>query len=156
MKPAKTAAAAVPSGKANPAAPQPLSWWPPLALLLALVLVEAFWLVWVLREPLPNASNVGGTLSRSVLLWRAFPQVVPGLTWSQSFLGQAAQRLSTPANLVDRLPIVLGTALIAAAALVIGRSLLRLLKQLADLGPLRIPVLFPTAWEPPRWGLSPW
>lgn len=136
MKQPRTAtAAAIPVGKGDAPAPRHhLSWWPQ-ALLLAIVLLEALWLIWILREPLPNASNVGGSLSRSVLLWRAFPQVVPGLTWSQSFLGQAAERLSTPRNLVDRLPIVLGAALIAAAALMIGRSLLRILGQLADLRP---------------------
>ncbi|MDR3637770.1 MAG: hypothetical protein P4L84_28445 [Isosphaeraceae bacterium] len=98
-----------------------------VALLIALVALEAQWLRWVLSEPLPNAGNVGGMVRRSLFLWRAFPGVVPGVRFDQSYLGQAANELSHLQNLPQRIPIVLGASLIGGAALALGGFVLRAL-----------------------------
>lgn len=98
------------------------------ALLIALAVLEVFWLRWVLSEPLPNAGNVGGKVRRSLFLWRALPEVVPGVTLEQSYLGQAARELSHLENLPQRVPIVLGACLIGGAALALGWLVLRALR----------------------------
>lgn len=96
---------------------------------LALLLVaEVAWFAWILETPLPNVANAGGRQWRAVFLWRALPEVVPGVSWSESFLGQAAAHLGHPANLDDRVPIVLAAVLIAAAAVALGGAVLRLLR----------------------------
>ena len=63
-----------------------------------------------------------------VLLWRALPHVVPGLTLRESFLGRAAARLSHIENLPERLPIVAAAALIVLAALGLGELILATLR----------------------------
>ena len=76
---------------------------------------------------------------RGVLLWRAFPQVVPGVSFRESFLGQAALELSHFENLPRTLPVVgagahrggrdqLGELILASLRL---RGLLRLGERLA-------------------------
>jgi hypothetical protein len=90
----------------------------------ALVIIEAGWLVWFYREPLPNAANVGGVVPRWIFLARALPQVVPGVTFEQSYFGMALEELSHVGYLPQRLPIVAAAALIAAAALGLGRLIL--------------------------------
>ena len=96
-------------------------------IVLALVALELAWLGWILSEPLPNAGKVGGDIRRSLLLWRAIPGVVPGVRFEQSYFGQAAHELSHVENLPQRIPLVLGAGLIAAAGLAIGTSVLRAL-----------------------------
>ena len=56
------------------------------------------------------------------LLWRALPEVVPGVKLRDSFLGQGIANLSHVENLAQRLPIVLAAAFIAAAAIAVGRD----------------------------------
>ena len=43
-----------------------------------------------------------------MLLAKALPQVVPGVRFEQSYLGQALGKLGHVENLPQRLPIVLG------------------------------------------------
>ena len=74
------------------------------------------------------------------MLLKAFPEVVPGTTFRESLIGQAALELSHVENLPERLPIVAAAALIAAAAIGLGeiavaalrlREILRLAERLA-------------------------
>ena len=98
---------------------------------LGLVLIAALqfaWLGWWLVEPLPNSGNVGGRMQRWVLLSRAIPEVVPGVTYSQSRIGQIASELRHVENLPQRTPIVLAAALIAAAGIGLGDLVLRALR----------------------------
>lgn len=89
--------------------------------LAALALLEFAWLRHFLAQPLPNSAAAGGQpIARSLLLWRAFPEVVPGVTFNQSHLGMTLRELSHLGNLPQRLPIVLAAALIALAALSLG------------------------------------
>jgi hypothetical protein len=104
------------------------------ALVVAIAVLEAAWLRWVLSEPLPNAGNVGGKVHRSLFVWRALPGVVPGVRFQESYLGQAARELSHVENLPERVPIVLGAGLIAGAALGVGRLILRALRLDRALG----------------------
>ena len=67
-------------------------------------------------------ANIGGRIARWMLLAKALPQVVPGVRFEQSYLGQAVGNLGHVENLPQRLPIVLGAALIAASALGLGSS----------------------------------
>ncbi len=92
--------------------------------LLILAALEAAWLGWFLVEPLPNVANIGGRIARWMLLAKALPQVVPGVRFEQSYLGQAVGNLGHVENLPQRLPIVLGAALIAASALGLGSLVL--------------------------------
>jgi hypothetical protein len=108
---------------------------PHLVVLLVVALIEVVWLAWILQEPMPNVANAGGVLRRSYLLWRMLPGVVPGVTWSQSYLGQAGRQLAEPRNLVDRVPIVLAAGFIAAAA-ALGSLVLRRLGEQNDRSPL--------------------
>jgi hypothetical protein len=101
---------------------------PAIGLLLPLIILAAAewaWFAWIFSEPLPNVANSGGRIRRSILLWRALPEVVPGVTWSQSYLGAALRELSHVGNLPQRGPIFLAATLIAAAATCLGRTLLR-------------------------------
>ena len=95
------------------------------ALLAAVALAQTAWFVWIWAQPLPNAANVGGVVRRADLLWRLFPAVIPGLTWSESHLGMAAQQLSHVENLPQRLPILAGALLTAAAASALGGMIVR-------------------------------
>lgn len=95
------------------------------AVILAVAVLQVAGLGWFLVEPLPNAANIGGQVRRWILLARAIPEVVPGVSWSESHLGLAAQELSHVENLPERIPIVLAAALIAAAAVGLGRVVLR-------------------------------
>ena len=93
---------------------------------LAMIAVcQVGWLVWILGEPLPNAGNVGGSISRGSLLWRFLPEVVPGVTWNQTFLAAAVNELSHVENLPQRLPIVLASGFILGSAIGLGRLILR-------------------------------
>ncbi len=108
-----------------------------------LALVEGAWLLWFLAEPLPNARNAGGTITRGMLLARALPEVVPGVRFADSYLGQAAGHLRHVENLPQRLPIVLAAALIAAAATGLGLLAVRVLKLSGELRPAeRLPLAF--------------
>jgi hypothetical protein len=90
--------------------------------------LELAWMRWFLAEPLPNASGHATVIRRSFLLWRALPYVVPGLTWHESFLGQAALELSHVENLHQRLPIVAAAVLVGSAAVGLGEILLAALR----------------------------
>ncbi len=93
------------------------------AILPLIALLELAWLVWFESIRLPNYDQIG----RYVFLLRALPEVVPGVTFSQSFLGMGLRELSHVENLPQRLPIVLVAALIAAAAFGLGGLILRAL-----------------------------
>lgn len=106
-------------------------WGVPLLPFLAgLAGVELAWLVWFLTALLPNTWNTGWkqALTRGMLLWRALPEVVPGVRWHESHLGMALQELSHVENLPQRVPLVLAAALIAGAALALGQLVLRALR----------------------------
>jgi hypothetical protein len=105
---------------------------------LAIVAVaELAWLAWYLIVPLPNANNAGTPPARAVrrgwLLLKAFPEVVPGTTFQESFLGNGLKELSHLENLPQRLPILLAAGLVAAAAIGLGDMVLRRLKLEAGL-----------------------
>jgi hypothetical protein len=89
------------------------------------VLAELAWFCWFLIVPLPNCKNLGETLRRWMLLVDAFPEVVPGLRFEQSHLGNALLELRHVENLPQRLPIVLGAVLIAGSAIALGQLALR-------------------------------
>ena len=72
--------------RAGPLTPGGRRFRPPAWLVLTLVAgLEAAWFVWFESVRLPNAP----TIRRIVFLLRALPEVVPGVTFSQSFLGMA-------------------------------------------------------------------
>jgi hypothetical protein len=89
-----------------------------------LAVLEFAWLAWFLVEPLPNAPEMKIAIRRGWLLLKAFPEVVPGTTFRQSLIGQAARELSHPENLFDRVPIVAAAGLIALAAVGLGEVFL--------------------------------
>ncbi len=93
--------------------------------LYLLAVLELAWLGWFLAAPLPNVGNIGGRVRRWILLSRALPEVVPGVRFDQSHLGLALAELSHVEHLPQRVPVVLGAALIAGAGVAQGRLLLR-------------------------------
>lgn len=107
-----------------------------VGLILLIAAVELVWFRWFLSEPLPNAANIGGTIWRSLFLWRGLPHVVPGVRWADSYLGAAWLELRHVENLPERLPIVLAAAVIAGAAVALGRLLLRGLGLRETISPL--------------------
>jgi hypothetical protein len=106
--------------------------------LAILAVAELAWLAWFLIVPLPNAKNVNTPPARAVrrglLLLKTFPEVVPGTTFQESFLGNGLKELSHIENLPQRLPIMLAAGLVAAAAVGLGDMALRRLKLEAGLG----------------------
>jgi Dolichyl-phosphate-mannose-protein mannosyltransferase len=106
--------------------------------LAILAVAELAWLAWFLIVPLPNANNAGTPPERAVrrgwLLLKAFPEVVPGTTFRESFLGNGLEQLSHVENLPQRLPILLTACLVAAAAIGLGDVVLRRLKLETGLG----------------------
>ncbi|MDX2036346.1 MAG: glycosyltransferase family 39 protein [Isosphaeraceae bacterium] len=119
-----------PTPAAAAAAPSPPSIDSPslgVGPLVALAVVQLVWLGWILAEPLPNAANGGGVITRSYLLWRFLPEVVPGVTYEQTFLANMIEQLRHVENLPQRLPIVAGAGLILASLLAIGRLATRVL-----------------------------
>lgn len=111
--------------------------------LAAIAALQVLWLVWWLGEPLPNSGHVGGGVYRGFLLSRAIPEVVPGVTYSQSRLGQVAGELRHVENLPQRIPISLGAALIVAAGVGLGDLVLRALRLRSALSwRERIPLAF--------------
>ena len=92
--------------------------------LIVLALLELDWFV---RFESMKLSNAGG-IPRWLFLARALPQIVPGVTFPQSYLGLGLVELSHFENLPQRLPIVATSALIAAAALGLGSLILRALR----------------------------
>lgn len=109
-----------------------------VALFVATVLapLEIAWFARSLIEPLPNSANVGGTLTRGILMMQALPEVVPGNQWQTTHLRLALRELSHLENLPQRLPIVLSASLIFAAMLAVGSLVLRLLKLRPILEPM--------------------
>lgn len=101
-------------------------------LVLGLALVEGWWFLRILQEPLPSVAAQGGRLRRSDLLWRALPGVVPGVRRSRSHLGAALDRLGHVENVPQRVPLVLAAGGIAAAAVALGRLVLRALRLRAE------------------------
>ena len=96
--------------------------------LIAIGTLQFAWLGWFLLERLPNAGNVGGDgLNRLQILIRALPQVVPGVKFSESYLGLALAELGHVENLPQRVPIVLAAAFIAASAIAFGNLAVRAL-----------------------------
>src|SRR5271157_5423711 len=91
---------------------------------LLLAVLELSWLGWFLVEPLPNFPRESGTMRRGFLLLKAFPEVVPGTTFRESLIGQAARELSHVENLPERSPIVGAAALVVLAALGLGELIL--------------------------------
>ena len=106
--------------------------------LAILAVAELAWLAWFLIVPLPNANNVktppARAVRRGLLLLKTFPEVVPGTTFQESFLGNGLKELSHIENLPQRLPIMLAAGLVAAAAVGLGDMALRRLKLEAGLG----------------------
>lgn len=114
------------------------------AALAALAVLEVAWLGWFLVEPLPNARPIGSPpLRRWMFLARAFPHVVPGVHFHESYLGLAWEELGHPEHLPQRLPIVGAAAMIAGAALGLGLGVLRAagLDRVLTLGE-RIPLAY--------------
>ncbi len=97
----------------------PSPWW-----LWLLAVLELCWLGWFLIVPLPNFPRESGTLRRGMLLLKAVPEVVPGTTFRDSLIGQAARELSHFENLPQRLPVVGAAGLIVLAALGLGELVL--------------------------------
>ena len=97
----------------------PSTWF-----ILLLAALELTWLAWFLVVPLPNFPQESGTMRRGFLLLKAFPEVVPGTTFRESLIGQAAGELSHVENLPERFPIVGAAALIVLAALGLGELIL--------------------------------
>jgi hypothetical protein len=92
-------------------------------------LAELAWLAWFLFIPLPNANNAGvphaQAIRRGWLVLKAIPEVVPETPWGESFLGLGLAQLGHVENLPQRVPILLGAGLIAAAAIGLGDLTLR-------------------------------
>lgn len=111
--------------------PKPTSRPGPLlyALLGLLFVLEVAWLGWYLFEPLPNVppTETGGRIRRWIFAARALPEVVPGVSFEQSYLGLALKDLSHLEYLPQRLPIVLAAGYIAAAAVALGCLAIRAL-----------------------------
>jgi hypothetical protein len=100
--------------------------WKTAIILIVIAFLEMAWLGWCLTIPLPNYQ--AHEITRGFFLSRALPQVVPGTTFRQSFLGKGLSELSQVENLPQRIPIVLVAALIAGAAIGIGDTIIRLLR----------------------------
>jgi hypothetical protein len=116
--------------RAGPLTPRGRRFQPPAwVVLLVVACLEAAWFVWFESVRLPNC----GLHQRWVFLARAFPHVVPGVTFAQSYLGTALGELSHLENLPQRLPIVLAAGLIAAGAMGLGGMVLRGLGVVAAL-----------------------
>jgi len=101
-----------------------------LGLIAVVAALQAAWLFWFLREPLPNASNVGAGVQpqRWMFLTRALPQVmVEGLTFAESHLGLSWENLRHVENLPQRLPVVLAALFIGGASVALGGLALRAL-----------------------------
>ena len=92
---------------AIPAAPALSTPW-----IVAIVLAQALWLAWFLREPLPSV--VGVTVRRADFLLAA-----------DDHLARAARNLAHPANLAQRIPIVGASGLVAGAAVAAGLAIVR-------------------------------
>ena len=105
--------------------------------IIALMIFQLVWLGWVLNEPFPSVEankkapvpgqGSSAKITRSFLLWRALPEVIPGVSFRESYLGLAFGELSQVGNLRQRLPIVAAAGLILMAALSLGMILLRVL-----------------------------
>src|SRR5262245_54232589 len=95
------------------------------ALLLPVAVAQGAWLAWFLSEPLPNAPTDSGPVRRWIFLAQIVPELVPGVRFEQSQLGLALRELSHLENLPQRLPVVLAAGLISAAAVALGRLVLR-------------------------------
>jgi Dolichyl-phosphate-mannose-protein mannosyltransferase len=89
-----------------------------------LIGLEAAWFFWFEKQPLPNGQN----FPRWMFLARALPAFVPGVEFAESYFGLALQELRHVENLPARLPIVLASGLILAAALGLGGLVLRALR----------------------------
>ena len=108
------------------------SFWMVLAIV---ALLQLSWFVWIMGQPLPNAANSGGLLTRSYLLWYTFPGVVPGVTWRGSYLGNVFAQLSHFENLRQRTPIILAASYLLLAALALGRLSIRAVGLAETLAP---------------------
>jgi hypothetical protein len=127
-------------GPGRPTGPVNRTGWAYAGVLgiVVLALAELAWLAWFLFIPLPNARNVQTpqqpAIRRGWLVLHAIPEVVPETTFAESFLGLGLAQLSHVENLPQRLPILLGAGLIAAAAIGLGDLALRALKLEAGRG----------------------
>ncbi len=105
--------------------------------LIALGIVQLVWLGWILNIPFPNVEAnkkvptpgqvMASPVTRAFLAVRAIPQVVPGVTFRESYLGLAMGELSAVSNLSQRGPIVAAASLILLAALSLGMNMIRAL-----------------------------
>ena len=91
--------------------------------LVAIAFVQAVWFGWFLLDPLPSTG--AQQIRRFDLVMRLLPAVVPGVRWADSYLGLACGNLSHFANLPQRIPILLASLTIAAAAIAVGAVVLR-------------------------------
>ncbi|MHC5543114.1 hypothetical protein ACYOEI_33240, partial [Singulisphaera rosea] len=94
-----------------------------------LAILETAWFGWYLFEPLPNVppSETGARVRRWIFAARFLPEVVPGVSFGQSYLGLALRDLSHLEYLPQRLPIVVVAGYIGAAAVALGCLTLRVL-----------------------------
>jgi hypothetical protein len=129
LSPGASASASAKAGRAR-------AWEP--WLLVYLVALEVAWFVWFEAVRLPN----GEKIPRWYFLSRALPEVVPGVRFSQSHLGQTLKALSHTENLPQRVPVVLAAGLVAASAMGLGGLVVR------GLG------LVPAVSFAERWGLA--
>lgn len=116
---------------AGPTAPLDPRGRPSRIVLAAIACLELAWFGWFLVAPLPNAPKLPNNVvfRRGFLLLETFPEVVPGMTFRRSMLGNTLSELSHLENLPQRIPIVLAAALIAAAAIGLGDAVLGLLRS---------------------------
>ncbi len=97
--------------------------------LFVVAVLQIAWVGWWLVEPLPNSGNIRPEkVRRGVLVMRAIPEIVPGVTYGESGLGQAIGELTHVENLPQRGPIVLVAAWIALAGIGLGDLTLRGMK----------------------------
>ncbi len=113
--------------------------------LAAILAAESAFFAWYWTAPLPNAEAAkttlpdGTTQSMALRRWhllaQALPDVIPGMSWNESLVGGAINRLGKTEFLAQRIPIAAVGLLIIAAAIGLGAIVLLLIRP----APLRTP-----------------
>ena len=104
----------------------------------ALVAAEVVFFAWYWTVPLPNAAAAkttladGTTASESLRRWhllaQALPHVIPDMSWNESLVGSAINRLCRFEFLAQRVPVAACGVWIVAAALGLGMLILRAIR----------------------------